>query len=124
MPRPVTPEEAAAIRWLLAHPSDPDAPALPSDAVDALTVVAECSCGCGSIEFDDEAKPWIVADALAVEGGGKSSWADVILWAGARGLHSLEIVQGNPHATRRLPTVAELRTWEDWGAELAGRGAV
>lgn len=54
--------ESALVRWLLEH-GEPDAARFLA-AVDALRVVARCSCGCASIDFTvDKSGPMrIVAD--------------------------------------------------------------
>jgi len=115
MKRPITPEEAAIIQWLLVHP-DPGEPASAAGlTVSELCVVATCDCGCRSVDFVlDRTGERQVRDACSsfldgVQGG-------VILWAIGDALAALEFYDLDEGASRRLPAVSELRTWEQLGS--------
>ena len=82
-------------------------------SVDDLRVGRPCPCGCASLDFEDEmvgAHP--IADAVAIYADGKE--ADVTLFGKDGRIVGLEF---SGQASDRLPTVADLRTWEQAGIE-------
>jgi hypothetical protein len=114
MKRPVTPEEAAVIQWLLVHPGPREPTSLAGLAVSELCVVATCDCGCRSVDFvldrtgERQVRDACISFADGVQGG-------VILWAIGDALAALEFYDRDEGASRRVPTVSELRTWEQVG---------
>ena len=109
------------VRWLL-HNSDPTAVAAYRGVpVETLEVVGGCDCGCCSIDFStNTADAEIITDALAVYPDGQE--AELILWGRNGELVGLEIHDKTPGASERMPQLANLRTWEQRGRELAEGG--
>jgi hypothetical protein len=118
MNRPITPEERAIIRWLLDHRGPTEPEVTPAPSVSELTVVAACQCGCRSVDFvPDRTGERPIRDACirfadGVQGG-------VILWSAGNSLSALEFYDKDIGASRRLPAVSELQTWEQLGEASA-----
>jgi hypothetical protein len=122
MSRHIAPEEAAVVRWLLDNTDSAEAAVYGGVSVEALEVVAGCDCGCCSIDFNkNTVGAEIIMDALAVYPDGQE--AGLILWGRNGELVSLEVHDNTPGASERMPKLANLRTWEQRGRELAEGGS-
>jgi hypothetical protein len=117
MDRPVTPNEAAVVQWLLDHAAIGDVAAYRLRPLEELHVVGGCDCGCSSLFFRAE-KGGIrrIADAMAVYPDGQE--ADLMLWGCEGEIAWLEVIPHDPRASHRAPEIANLRTWEQRGLEL------
>ena len=111
--RPVTPHEAAVLRWLLQNAATRHAPGYQTYPVEQLRVIDGCKCGCTSLDFAPGA--WgggtIIADAIALYPDRQQ--AGLILWARDGEITSLEVYDCHPGASHRFPEIADLRRWED-----------
>lgn len=117
MDRPVNPNEAAVVRWLLDHAPVGDVTTYQQRPVEELRVVGACDCGCSSLDFQpDGPGAGIIADALALYSDGQE--AGLILWGRKGEIVSLEVYDLDPEASRRIPEISSLRTFEERGREL------
>ena len=98
-PRPISEHEAAVIKQALLrapfNPALPDAfTAVPNELfedIEALSVVAECDCGCCSVDFQNAARTeQQVTEAVGLLSGGER--VDIIVWANGESISRLEIV--------------------------------
>jgi hypothetical protein len=116
--RPIAPDEAAVVQWLLARPAPGEPQIEPDQAVLDLIVVATCPCGCRSVEFAaDNGSPRVVRDACFQRSDGLRG--GVLLSAAGNTISGLEFYDLDPGASHRCPSVFELRTWEQLGEGLA-----
>lgn len=118
MDRPITSSEAALVRWMLDHASVADASAFSGNSMESLRVIDKwCDCGCASLNFQEDHKgKWVVADALAVYPDGQQ--AGLILWALQSEIVLLEVHDMDLDSSHRVPTVADLRSYEEMGQSL------
>jgi hypothetical protein len=114
MQRPISDDEAAVVQWLLEHPGPNEPKLVGLLTPSSLVVVETCKCGCRSVDFvldrTDERK---VRDACTVFSDGVQG--GVILWAARNEITALEFYDSHEHASWRMPTVSDLRTWEQIG---------
>jgi hypothetical protein len=114
MDRPVTPEEAAVVAWLLDYAPVGDVTAYRLPPVEELRVVGGCDCGCASLDFQPHgwgAGAAIIADALAVYADGQQ--AGLILWGRAGEIVLLEVYDCDPGASHRFSQISNLRPFGD-----------
>ena len=108
--RPIAPNEASVIRWLLDNAAVGDVTAYRVHAIEELHVRRGCDCGCSSLDFQPDA--WrgatIIADALAVYSDGQQ--AGLILWGRDGNIALLEVYDCHPKASHRFPEISNLRT--------------
>jgi hypothetical protein len=108
--RPIAPNEASVIRWLLDNAAVGDVTAYRIHAIEELHVRQGCECGCTSLDFQPGA--WggatRIADALAVCSDGQR--AGLILWARDGNIALLEVYDCHPNASHRFPEISDLRT--------------
>jgi hypothetical protein len=117
MDRPVSPNEAGIVQWLLDHAPVGDVTAYRLRPVEELRVVGECDCGCASLHFRTGIiHPKIIADATAVYSDGQQ--ADLILWGREGEIVWLEVVDYDPRKPHHAPEISNLRTYEERGREL------
>ena len=117
MNRPITPEEASVVQWLIEHPGPNEPVGTWPVRVEELRVVDGCDCGCRSIDFvPDKLGSRPVRDALGTTADGRRN--GLILWGTDGAIHSLEVYDLDPDASHELPKVGSLRTWEQRGNEL------
>jgi len=103
------------LRWLLEHAAVGDASAYLTQPVEQMRVVGGCDCGCSSLDFVPNAYgETIIADALIAFPDGQQ--AGMILWDAGGQIQWLEVYEGHPGSADRFPEIANLRTWEQWGA--------
>lgn len=118
MARPISSEEATVVRWLLDHRGPAEPEVFPDPGVDDLIVVASCRCGCRSVDFaSDRTGERIIRDACAQFA--YDAQVGIVLWATGNILTALEFHGGTADAAARVPTVSELRTWEQLGETYA-----
>ncbi len=117
MDRALTGNEESVVRWLLDSAAMVDVSAF-RQGVDELRVVAQCACGCCSLDFTTGKKDArIIADALAVYPDGQQ--AGLILWGRGSEILWLEIYDLHPGTSHRFPEMSNLRTWEVHGQQGA-----
>lgn len=87
--------------------------------VENLRVVATCDCGCPSVDFEigGQGGAQIIADAPSTSPEGFP--VDLILWSKHGAITSLEVSSQRGESTFTLPRVDALRTWEQYGKEMA-----
>jgi hypothetical protein len=109
--RPITPQEIAVIRTTLER-----APVTPEDArlaanLESLRAVDQCSCGCDSVDFEEQgsvrpSKP--IGDAIGTTPAG--GVVGVIVWGRDDAITGLEIYDlGAGEEGLRLPTIDSIR---------------
>jgi len=116
MDRPITPTEAAVIRWLLDNAAVGDVAAYRDPPLDELRVGPNrCDCGCSSLYFEPArlGGAVMIADAIALYPD--EQMAGLILWAKDQKIAWLEIYDCHPVASHRFPEIANLRPWEEMG---------
>lgn len=97
--------------WLLLHASVVGSLAHLEPAVRALRVVARCSCGCPSVDFevDGQTRPaQPIADATGRTADGTE--LGVMLWGRADSITGLECYEMD-RPCRSLPLVTTLQAW-------------
>jgi hypothetical protein len=113
--RPITTAEAAVLGWLLENAPVGDVSAYREVQLEELRVVGGCDCGCSSLDFVPDAfGETMIADAIAKYRDGQM--VNLILWGCKGKIQWLEVVEMHPVADR-FPELADLRTYEQWGAE-------
>ena len=116
--RPITPEEVAVVRTTLER-----APVAPEHArlaasVESLRAVDQCSCGCDSVDFEEQgsvrpAKP--IGDAIGTTPAG--GVVGVIVWGRDDAITALEIYDlGAGDDGLRLPTIHSIRGFREGAA--------
>jgi hypothetical protein len=114
MDRAITAKESGIVRWLLEHAAMRDVTVYRQAAVEELRVVGGCTCGCCSLHFQSAgAGETMLADAVALYEDGQR--AGLILWGFGGQIGFLEVYDFHPGASRRVPEIANLRSWEDLG---------
>ena len=118
MDRSISSNEAAVVRWMLDHAAVAEASAFRGNSMESMRVIGKwCDCGCASLNFQEEHKgKWVVADAVAVYPDGQQ--AELMLWALQSELVLLEVYDMDLDSSHRIPTVADLRTYEEMGQSL------
>ena len=110
MDRPLAPNEACVLRWLLDNAAVGDVTAYRRRPIEELRVHKGCDCGCSSLAFQPRA--WggakIIADASAVYCDGQQ--AGLILWGRDGEIVLLEVHDWHPNASHRFPEIANLRS--------------
>lgn len=112
--RPIAEREAAVVEWLLKSasvvgPLDHVVPFVPR-----LRVVARCSCGCASVDFEPGgqaggSRP--IADAVGEAAPG--TLCGLILWGRDEAITGLEVYELSPGSNLTLPPVASLKPWDE-----------
>jgi hypothetical protein len=107
-PRPLLPAERALVAGLLRHAGIPAREFLID--LDALRVLAQCECGCSSIDFVPKAEPAgeILVDAYGTTPQGQP--VGLILWGSEHRIRRLEIYSlGNdpPFAVPSSDTISD-----------------
>jgi hypothetical protein len=109
--RPISPAEAAIVRWMVLNAPVRGSTVHLEPGVAALRVVGRCSCGCPSVDFASHgqappARP--IADAIGRTQDGVE--VGVILWGRENVITGLEIYE---FATRvsGLPVLQSMRAW-------------
>ena len=111
--RPVTPEEVAIVQWLLDNAPVDDIAAYREQKPENLRVVEVCDCGCVSALFEsDNRGVKMIAAATAKYLDGKR--AGLILFGKEGRITWLEVHDWDPDASHRMPTIADLRRWEEY----------
>jgi hypothetical protein len=116
--RPLTTNEAAVLLWLLDHAPVRDVTDYRVRPLEDLRVVRICSCGCASLFLAPNTHPGhpdMIADAMAVYPDGHQ--ANLILWGQQGEITWLEVNDYAADDSHRVPEVANLRTYEQWGEE-------
>ena len=75
----------------------------------ARGLVGGCGCGCSSLTFDRDVSSERIADAIAKYADGTQ--AGLLLWGVDGRVTVLGVYDLDPDASRRFPSLAELRTW-------------
>ena len=116
--RPIAPKEAAIVEWLLDHAPLGDVTAYRAKPVAELRVVATCDCGCCSLHFEPLGPPHprLIADAMASYPDGQQAY--LLLWGRDGNIVWLEVSDCQPGSSRRVPEIADLRSYEQLGQEL------
>jgi hypothetical protein len=114
--RPLNAEEAALLRWLIAHGTS-EAPRY-ADQIDRVRVVSECTCGCPTIDLalDDQPRATeggsqIISDVVGKTPEGVG--AGVILHVRGGALSELEVYAHGAETPSTLPRPEDLKAWED-----------
>lgn len=90
-PRPISGDELAVVRQALSVALKRDSLQIPDEALENLTVVAECECGCRSVAFECGAGvDQQIADGVGVLASGDH--IDVVVWGRNSEIASLEFV--------------------------------
>jgi hypothetical protein len=109
MDRPITPHEAAIVRWMLENASVGDVVPYKTLPIEQLRVIGGCDCGCCSLDFVPNA--WgggtMIADATAVYANGQR--AGLILFGRDGAIALLEVHDWDPGSSHRVPEIADLR---------------
>lgn len=109
MERPVTPQEAAVVRWLLEHAPVGDVTLFRQRPLEELRVFDGCDRGCCSLDFQPDRQAWgragIIADAWAVYPDGRQ--ADLILRGRDGEIVLLEVIDWDPRAPHRFPEMRQ-----------------
>ena len=120
--RPISEPEAAVVEWLLKSASvvGPLDHLVPF--VQKLRVVARCTCGCASVDFEPggqagRSRP--IADAVGEAAPGKRR--GVILWGRDDAITGLEVYELSPGSNLTLPPTASLKSWDKAGRGRSGR---
>jgi|SRR5688572_8684468 len=114
MSRLISPEEIAVVQWFLDHPEPMDPLGPWACAPAELLVVGGCECGCCSVDFTpDSVGSRPIREAVAVFADRRQ--CGLILWRTDDSIDGLEVYDMDTDASHRLPTVAELRTWDQAG---------
>jgi hypothetical protein len=112
--RPITPKEAAVVRWLLENAPMHDGAEFLQTDIERLHVVETCNCGCYSLIFAEEMRGhYMIGDAMAVWPDGHQQ--NLMLWGCEGKVVWLEVWDQLPPDAYREPEVSALRTWEDHG---------
>jgi hypothetical protein len=93
-----------------------------TNAFEKLRVVDCCGCGCVSVDFEHSGQDelvCVIADAVAVSPNGDQT--GLMLWGREGRVTGLEIYDMTPGASRVLPSITMLRTWEELGEEMLRR---
>ena len=111
MDRPIAPNEASVVRWLLDNAAVGDVIAYRLRPIEELRVLQKgCDCGCSSLDFQPNA--WggttIIADASAVYSDGQR--AGLILWGRDGDIALLEVHDWHPNASHRFPEISNMRS--------------
>ena len=113
MDRPIAPNEAAIVRWLLNNAPVRDVTPYFAAPPEGLRVVGGCDSGCTSLFFQHrpyEAETVMIADAVAVYPDGQQ--AGLLLWGAEGKIVWLEVHDCHPDSSHRTPEIANLRIWE------------
>lgn len=113
-PRSITSEEAAIVKQALLKAALTPVPTDTIQSVESLRVIAECECGCGSVEFEScEATESRVSDGVGYLLTGER--VDIMVWGRGKRISSLEIV--NHLGAGKLPV--SVCSWEEAGKMLS-----
>jgi hypothetical protein len=110
--RRISAREADLVTWLLRNASVAGDLSVLEPSVGGLRVVARCSCGCPSVDFEPDgqstgASP--IADALGETASGVS--VGVILWGRPGVITGLELCERD-RPVRDLPERSTLHAWD------------
>jgi hypothetical protein len=112
--RPITFDEAEVIRAALENAGVLRIDESAKAAVQALTVVAKCECGCASVDFDappSEERSRILADGTARTSRGGQ--VGIIVWGRPDAITGLEIYDlGAGEGDLVLPVVISIIAWD------------
>jgi hypothetical protein len=101
--RPIHPEEAALVRWLVSLAPAEKQSAL-AEQVPGLVVSARCDCGCPSVDFLVEGQAGTAAVVTEAEGHAPDGTAvGVLLWARSGRISGLEVYATEDRETSSLP---------------------
>jgi hypothetical protein len=114
VPRPITSEEAAIVKQALLKAALTPVPTDTIQSIESLCVIAECECGCRSVEFESsEAAESRLSDGVGYLLTGER--VDVMVWGRGTRISSLEIV--DHLGAGKLPV--SVCSWEEAGKMLS-----